>query len=300
MKKFICLIMVISLTASVAQAQDVIFSAADNGGLEISYTSTTPPRGIALKCSVIAGGLIDVDAGNVTQDPCFNTNIDYAYTIYTGGGTYNIGDGHPIADPCGPGVLDPTTGVDQFSICLGVLDQSGNQAPGPSATTLVNVPIAAAGTVTILIEEDGLRGGVAGSSLTTNLPIQVDVGGAVVECVKSTAGIYARWEQKLKPKCWCYQFNCRGDINGLVDGPFPVGLGDLADLLAAVNKLDFQLPASLPTSGNSPFCADLNRLQDGPFAVGLGDLGELLKYVNKLSFQVPVCPMDDYNFWETP
>jgi hypothetical protein len=294
--------MVICLTATFAQAQDVTFSAADNGGLEISYTSTTPPRGIALKCTVLGGDLVSIDTGAVTQDAAFNTNIDFAYTVYTGGGTYNIGDGHPIADPCGPGELALTTDIAQFSICLGVLDQSGNQAPGPAATTLVTIPLTSSTsttTVSILVEEDSLRGGVAGSVLSTNLPLpplDISVGGGQ-ECLKNTDPGYNDWVAAGSPDCWCFRRQCRGDIDGVDNGPFPVGLVDLGDLLAAVNKFPFQLPASLPNSGNHAICANLNHILDGPFPVGLVDLGELLKYVNKFAFQVPECPMDNVNFW---
>jgi hypothetical protein len=298
MKKYICLVMVICLTATFAQAQDVTFSAADNGGLEISYTSTTPPRGIALKCTVLGGDLVSIDTGAVTQDAAFNTNIDFAYTVYTGGGTYNIGDGHPIADPCGPGELALTTDIAQFSICLGVLDQSGNQAPGPAATTLVTIPLTSSTsttTVSILVEEDSLRGGVAGSVLSTNLPlppVDISVGGGP-ECFKNTDPGSNDWVAAGSPDCWCFRRQCRGDIDGVNSGPFAVGLVDLGDLLAALNQ--FALPATLPNSGNVGLCANLNHVNEGPFKVGLADLGELLKYLNQ--FVVAECPMTHINAW---
>jgi hypothetical protein len=270
MKKYICLIMVICLTASFAQAQDVTFSLSGSGALVIDYTSTTPPRGIALKCTVLGGDLVSIDTGAVTQDPCFNTNIDYAYTEYTGGGTYNIGDGHPIADPCGPGVLAPTTDIDQFSICLGVLDQSGNQKPGPSATTLVTVPLtSAASSVTILVEEDGLRGGVAGSQLSTNLPQQVViplgptdclVAGQVRNGVTINAAHIAAWNAQGKPSCWCNHCFQIGDNNDDC-------LGTTGDLFPVLNGLD-------PSLGYTP-CMDINM-------DGLATTGDLFPVLNFL------------------
>ena len=177
-------------------AQDVIFTGdGTTGSLVISYTTTGGdlPRGVGLKCEVLAGDTVDVDSDNVTTDPCFNTFIDYAFMDP---GTFAIGDGHPMADPCGPGVLDPATGVDVFSICMGVLDMTENQLAGPAASSpLVSVPLAStASSVTIRISEDDLRGGVVGSALTTNLPIDVVV--------------------SFGPGCWNYPCFSRGDANG--------------------------------------------------------------------------------------
>jgi hypothetical protein len=189
------------------------------------------------------------------------------------------------------------------------LDQSGDQAPGPSATTLVTVPIACSGTsVTIEIAEDGLRGGVAGSQLTTNLPIQVVIP-CEGECLKSTAPGYQRWKDAGSPDCWCFIRQCHGDIDGAINGPFHVGLTDLNDLLVYLNKFEHELALQpgypyLPFSGLDFNCADLNHLADGPFRVGLVDLNALLFDLN--DFNPPMgdgvedCPAEWFNFNTTP
>ncbi|UCE99200.1 MAG: hypothetical protein JSV82_08520 [Planctomycetota bacterium] len=121
-----------------------------------------------------------------------------------------------------------------------------------------------------------------------------------IQCLGPGAGAeYNYWVSLNRPQCWCYsKQHCRGDINGQMEGPYWVGYLDLGDLLAAMNKFDFQLPASLPNSGLSPDCANLNHLVDGPYRVSYTDLGILLSYLNQ--FGVTDCPMGTtYNFWVT-
>ena len=267
MKNVIIMLAVIAMAAPLF-AQDVIFTEGDcsGGNLVLNYTTNNGalPRGIGLKCEVLNGDTVDVDAAGTTADAAFNTNIDYAFSKYLAAEIYAIGDGHPIADPCGPGVLDPATGVDVFSICMGVLDQSGNQGAGPAAAApLVSIPLTStAGSVTIRISEDDLRGGVVGSALTTNLPIEVDV---TFDCFYAgmldsqghvgTAAEVAQWVTWGKPDCWCYDCFASGDI----DGDCFIGTGDLFTMLSGANFVQTA-------------CADLDY--DG--FVGTGDLFTLL------------------------
>ena len=197
MKNVIIMLAVVAMAAPLF-AQDVTFTEGDcsGGSLVLNYTCADPgvtPRGIGLKCEVLAGDTVDVDSDAVVADPCFNTFIDYAFMDPC---NFAIGDGHPMADPCGAGVLDPSTGVDVFSICMGALDQTGNQLAGPGASSpLVSIPLAStAGSVTIRISEDDLRGGVVGSALSTNLPIDVVV--------------------SFGPACWNYPCFYWGDADG--------------------------------------------------------------------------------------
>jgi hypothetical protein len=182
MKNVILMLAVIAMAAPLFGAVEFTGDGS-TGSLVLSYTTTDGdlPRGIGLKCEVLLGETVDVDSDAVVTDPCFNTFIDYAFM---NPGTFAIGDGHPMADPCFAGVLDPCNAVDVFSICMGVLDQAGNQDAGPATSTLINIPLAspiAAASVIIRISEDDLRGGVVGSVLTTNLPIEVEVS-FVTEC----------------------------------------------------------------------------------------------------------------------
>jgi len=225
MKKVTCLLVLLAMATSVSA--DVIFTGDGTGGkLSLSYTTTGGdlPRGFALKCTVQDGDMVTIDPGDITVpgiDSADLTNIDYAYTAIDGGGSYTIGEGHPLADPCNPGVLSDTTDIDYFSVCFGVLDNTGNQGAGPaSASPLIEIPLGLWGDdpcVTICIDVDNLRGGVAGSKLTTNLPICVTVKPAP-ECFPNTYTTYADWVTMGRPPCWCAPpdgtgYQCDGDAN---------------------------------------------------------------------------------------
>ncbi|MCK5271240.1 MAG: hypothetical protein KAJ52_01640 [Sedimentisphaerales bacterium] len=233
MKNVIIMLAVIAMAAPLYAADpcDVVFAGdGSTGSLVLSYTTNNGalPRGIGLKCEVLAGDTVDVDSDAVVADPCFNTFIDYAFMDPD---NFVIGAGHPMADPCYAGVLDPCTGVDVFSICMGALDQTGNQNAGPATSTmLVGVPLTStAGSVTIRISEDILRGGVVGSALTTNLPIDVVVS-FVTECYvvgqpryydenmnpgpAITQANYDAWVAAGKSLCWCCPHHGYGDVNG--------------------------------------------------------------------------------------
>jgi len=291
MKKVLFLVVVLSITATIAQAADVDFSAvtpAKNGRLDISYqvNGSENPRGIALKCTVLYGKVVTVDTSNIYTDPCFNTMIDYAYTAIDGGGSYTIGTGHPIADPCNPGVLSPTTDVDQFSICLGVLDQTGNQNAGLSAVSpVVAIPLTLSSDpcVVIKIDEDNLRGGVAGSQLSTNLPIYV----TMTECYAGQAN-YAAWQASNKPACWCWSRQCEGDADGKkqgnpLSGFWYVGTNDIV-LLA--NVWEVKDSPKGPGLKLDEACANIDHLKQGnPLAgywqVGTNDIAILAQYWEK-------------------
>ncbi|MHC4498587.1 MAG: DUF7901 domain-containing protein, partial [Planctomycetota bacterium] len=48
------------------------------------------------------------------------------------------------------------------------------------------------------------------------------------DCLSMTAPEYADWVALGKPDCWCYRWQCRGDIDGIQTGPFHVAIPDLA------------------------------------------------------------------------
>ena len=216
MKNVIIMLAVIAMAAPLYAADpcDVVLTGdGSTGSLVLSYTTNNGalPRGIGLKCEVLGGAVVDVDSDAVVADPCFNTFIDYAFMDPC---NFTIGAGHPIADPCFAGVLDPCTGVDVFSICMGVLDMTGNQNAGPATSaSLISIPLtSAAASVTIRISEDTLRGGVVGSALTTNLPIDVVVSFST-DCFQGTPEQVAAWTAWGKPANWCEPcFKC-GDVN---------------------------------------------------------------------------------------
>jgi hypothetical protein len=126
---------------------------------------------------------------------------------------------------------------------------------------------------------------------------------ALKECLiggNAHANEHADWVAWGRPNCWCYQYQCRGDINGKKNFGFRVQLLDLQALVAAYNKNDTVL-AGIPNG----ICADINHKKNFGFRVQLLDLQELVKYYNKSDAQVPSCdaaPLTTgpYNYWTLP
>ena len=280
----------------------VNFTATDagSGKLQIAYTTTDGdlPRGVALRVSLSDGAVVDTTVAPVA-DAAFNTFIDWAYSNPL---NYAVGNGHPLAKATEAGALDAD--ASDFSICMGVLDQGGNQAAGPaSSANLVTIQLKGTADTTVTITGDTLRGpasGVVGSVLSSNLPLTVVVKlGAPIECVKSTASIYADWVAWGKPDCWCYERQCNGDINGKKEpiGTAQVGATDLGIFKNAFGKNPTDL--ALVVNG---ICADLNHKKEpiGVARVGATDLGTFKLYYGKALAAIPACPNADYNFWITP
>jgi hypothetical protein len=325
MKNLVCLIVVLALAATAfAAGEDVVFDACDigSGQLQISYTTNDPcaPRGIAL--------LIDADAGNgtaeivsdacaISVDSAFNTYIDYAFGVVDPCDpcSYQPGDGHPLANPAAAGV--PSLPAQEFSLCMGVLDPCGNQAGGPASTSnLITLQLESGDPcVLVTISADTLRApdsGAVGSSLTTNLPIEVWMEIGDTDCVNSGASWHSDWldpcpgySQFQKPSCWCYPRQCRGDATGTQDGGLWVQSLDLGILRDAFGDTD----ASLASSGIAPnnICADFNHHRDGGLRVQSLDLNVLRGYFGDT--EVPCCDADqdcvlegteDYNFFTSP
>jgi hypothetical protein len=114
------------------------------------------------------------------------------------------------------------------------------------------------------------------------------------------ASEYADWVAWGRPNCWCYQYQCRGDINGKKNLGLRVQLLDFQALAAAYSKTDAQL-AAIPNG----ICADLNHKKNLGFRVQLLDFQEIAKYYGKADAQVPSCdaaPLTTgpYNYWTLP
>jgi hypothetical protein len=116
------------------------------------------------------------------------------------------------------------------------------------------------------------------------------------ECLKSSAPEYDRWVAYGRPDCWCCRRQCRGDIDCITTGPFPIALPDLTLFKAAFNQVVLPEPPGV--------CADLDHTNAGPFACGIPDLQIFKDWFNQTD--VPCCdldgdciltPADKYNFW---
>ena len=108
---------------------------------------------------------------------------------------------------------------------------------------------------------------------------------------------YLDWVAWGKPACWCYQRQCRGDINGQRTLMKWVQGLDLTAFRDAFLLTDVEL-AAIPNG----ICADLNHTRTLMKRVQGLDLTEFRAYFLKIDSQVPVCdqaPINTgpYNFW---
>lgn len=289
---------ILILVVAVPAMATVNFTATDagSGKLTIAYTTTDGdlPRGVAIRVGLSDGAMVDF-AAPIVVAPEFNTFIDWAYSNPQ---NFQVGNGNPLALATAAGAL--TGDASDFSISAGVLDQNGGQAAGPASATLITIQLkkGTADQTTVTLTGDTLRGpasGVVGSVLTSNLPQSVVVKFVVpTECVKATASFYNDWVTFGKPDCWCYKFQCRGDVNGIKEliGLTQIGATDLNVFKGAFGKA----PALIPAGG---ICADLNHAKElvGTARVGATDLTQFKLYYGKSAAQLTECPMDNYNFW---
>jgi hypothetical protein len=99
----------------------------------------------------------------------------------------------------------------------------------------------------------------------------------ILDCLLTTAPEYPLWVALGKPDCWCYARQCRGDADGIKNGPWWIGIPDL-DLFRACYFSP--LPDPLPFGCE---CADFNH--DGRVDEIDGDI--LMYWYGRLD--VPVC-----------
>ena len=264
------------------------------GIVQITDITGVPPVCVALVVTANDGGdgdtVVDV---NAPVDSFFDVFPDF-YNTTPGAmddDDFSNDGGHPGADPAGAGVLESG---DQVSLSMGELDDVDNADDMTLPIDLAVIDLGAAGDVQITV--DALRGGIVDVNLGDVTVVYAQAGTGLfditsgpAECMKDTAPEYATWVSLGKPDCWCYAKQCRGDINGTMQGPFTVGSFDLDAFRLAFNKM------ALPAGG---ICADLNHAAQGPFRVGSFDLDIFRLYFNKMV--VPVCDSTNYNFWITP
>jgi uncharacterized repeat protein (TIGR02543 family) len=165
MKKIVAAFLIMALTAT---SFAVSFSTSDLGGGKMRLSFNVPSgevlRGVALRLCPTAGTAQIASFSDVVVYPPFNTFPDYAFSFPVG---YGVGVGHPLANPIGPGVPSfPITSC--YSLCLGVLDQTGNQGGATGSGVLCEIQYTGiVGTAQIQIEGDTLRGGpVVGDNVT--------------------------------------------------------------------------------------------------------------------------------------
>jgi hypothetical protein len=268
--------MIIQVLAISAPAMaNVYFTATGgyDGKLQIAYTTTDGdlPRGVALRISCSDDMVVDTRSP-VIVDPAFNTFPDWAYSYPQ---NFQVGNGHPLALATTAGAL--TADASEFSICMGVLDQTGTQRAGPtSSANLITIQLkGTAMQPTITISGDTFRGpasGVVGSVLQSNLPITVTLSLCPCEPIKSNASIYPDWVRFGKPVCWAFARNCRGDADGLKQGSAALGFSHVFsnDLNILIKAWHVKEPPKGPGIMTIPngICADFDRQQQGIAVLG--------------------------------
>lgn len=226
MKTLVCLIAVLLMTAPVlAQTTVTIVGDASPGELTLKYyvtPDTAALRGVALTLN--SGAATTNDAGT-TAGANWNVCLDYAYDVVTAEGTYNLGEGGPLAKVDGPGV--PAGDVSDFSICVGYVDEGGLQGgvlPGSSGAPEELCTIAFSDGCTVTVAGDTLRGGAVGSPVEIILDLAGD--GSLsdtivvppdepVGCpIGGTPEQIQKWNDWGQPANWCGDCWLVGDIDG--------------------------------------------------------------------------------------
>ena len=252
MKKLMLILMVLGMAAPLYAAGRIQFSVTDNGngsctivydanstfdiapvamGLTVKVTGGNPIKSVALEDETDFMEIY-MDAAYSMEDPCGDPCTSYAY-----------GTGTPIADPCGPGEVDLVTHGNHFVLSFGGLggELAKTKAPPMSGTITLyadtqEAPAVAGDTVTGTIKLDARRGGVIGEDgepMETNLddPAKAGpMGFTISECFRSDHinqvdvspqfgnPDHPQWVVAGKPVCWCLQYQCRGDTDGLYEG----------------------------------------------------------------------------------
>ncbi|MBN1818363.1 MAG: hypothetical protein JW828_13465 [Sedimentisphaerales bacterium] len=271
----------------------VTFTAVDNGNgqVKIIYVADPgdAPSGVALRVTIV-GATVAPD-GVVAVDSAFNTFIDYAAS---NPGNFQVGDGHPLALATEAGAL--TMASSDFSISMGVLDETGNQFPaGESADPLIILQLVGEGTDNVTICADTLRGpdsGVVGANgpLESNLQagcITVDVNGWETHCDCYRRSVPGDYEEAVSVGCpvsWCASSQCYGDANGQEEqigkGMFTVGFKDINILLEGFGKA-YSGYANAQSWIAADFDHRAEKIGKGFFRVGFNDINILLEWFAK-------------------
>jgi hypothetical protein len=126
-----------------------------------------------------------------------------------------------------------------------------------------------------------------------------------IECLNQAATTTTHWNDWVtwgKPACWCYNRQCRGDVNGKKTGTY-VSSADVTIFRSALLQTDANL-ALVPNG----ICADLNQKKTGT-RVSSSDVTIMRTYLLQPDVNVPECPKnwdgnslngDDFRWWATP
>jgi hypothetical protein len=135
-----------------------------------------------------------------------------------------------------------------------------------------------------------------GNPIDCSTIITINVSSQCMKSATTPASIRTDWVTWGKPRCWCYERNCRGDSDGVQAGVIWVGPVDL-NLLKATYMKSVAVLQTIPNG----ICADFDHLPTGVIRVGPADLNTIKAYYMKPVASVPVCVQSpNYYFWCTP
>lgn len=306
MKKVVCLIAVLALTAGVYAQNVTITAAVDGDTITLGYDATgSAAMPVGFSFIVDAGTASLAAAGDVgLADSFFDVFIDFASddpAAYQAGviaegqeatGIWSVA--HPIAKADGAGAAAFPATV--FAVSAAELaNVAGIQATGTICTLKMT------GTGTVCFSEDTLRGGVVdatGAAMAVTFdPECVNVPGGEVPCFVGQPQ-EAYWVSVGSPECWCWPRQCHGDADDFGQGksPYaPVASYDLDVLKVAYGKTTAQLLAdpTITVGGHAvaKACADFTRSIHGKAPnqapVASPDLDILKSYYGKTTSLVP-------------
>ena len=172
-------------------------------------------------------------------------------------------------------------------------------SPNAPATSGVLCKFTVDGDCTVTISGNTARGNVVlydATAADTNLPSSCSVALAQ-DCMMASHPDYTYWVLFDKPDSWCYKYQCRGDADGLAEGPFWVSLDDLIELRQWIDFFDPMDPNPLGSAS-----ANFDHDKEGPFWVSLNDLIILRQWIDYFDPMTPIPECNDVhiNEWLTP
>ena len=290
MKKIIFVLAVV-LLASPAWAVDIECTV-DGCDVTVSFSGAVDIRAFAVDIQLDGNGEI----GDVQ---CLSAA--YGYQIYPG--DIDIDDqgyvddwGSCKCDGDYPGTLDEDNAM---TIEAGSLFEEGQDPDPCEAGDLVSFRVSGSTLIDVTITVNEIRGGVVNEAAGEETPGITDcnVDLLPVTCLNSAAPEFDEWQAWGSPDCWCYERQCRGDINGELTLNKWVQALDLTMFRAAFNKTDLELEGIA-----DGICADLNHTKNLNKRVQALDLTIFRDYFNEVTANVPVCDQSPvttgpYNFW---
>ena len=324
MRKISLILVIFVLTAPALARVDIICepNVTDLNSVTVRYVVTGETyrvRAIALDISLSDDvNIVEVNDFHVGESSQWTTK---AYGIFPASFAANIDPDPPVDwDDAGYTPLgeendypdDTLEGLDSNGITVELGSLYVEEVNAPELTgVLLEFTAENPDNTVVTIALNQIRGGIVLEDPDEEVG-DVNLVGCVIRqhcLIGGNAGAleHSYWVTWGKPNCWCYQRQCRGDINGLKTMNKWVQSADLNLFRNAYGKTNAQL--ALITGG---ICADLNHKPTMGKHVQSADLTIFRKYYGDATAAIPTCDLADppngysvpytgpYNFWTSP